>query len=71
MAQARHMARAQFPNLPHKLQKDGRPYPEEFNYLAAPVYTLVFISFLWIAGGYKKPFRVKPIPGIMVVKANL
>ncbi len=45
----------------HKLQKNGRPYPEEFDYLAAPIYTLVFISFLWIAGGYKKPFRVKPI----------
>ena len=45
----------------HKLQKDGRPYPEEFDYLAAPVYTLVFILFLWIAGGYKKPFKVKPI----------
>jgi len=45
----------------HKLQKDGRPYPEEFDYIAAPIYTLVFISFLWIAGGYKKPFRVKPI----------
>jgi len=45
----------------HKLQKDGRPYPEEFDYIAAPIYTLVFILFLWIAGGYKKPFRVKPI----------
>lgn len=45
----------------HKLQKDGRPYPEEFDYIAAPIYTLVFISFLWIAGGYRKPFRVKPI----------
>lgn len=45
----------------HKLQKDGRPYPEEFDYIAAPIYTLVFIALLWIAGGYKKPFRVKPI----------
>jgi GT2 family glycosyltransferase len=45
----------------HKLQKDGKPYPEEFTYLAAPVYALVFISFLWIAGGYKWPFRIKPI----------
>lgn len=45
----------------HKLQKDGMPYPPEFDYVAAPVYTLVFISFLWIAGGYKQPFRVKPI----------
>lgn len=45
----------------HKLQKDGVPYPSEFDYIAAPIYTLVFISFLWIAGGYKRPFRVKPI----------
>lgn len=45
----------------HKLQKDGRPYPDAFDYLAAPIYTLVFISFLWIAGGYKWPFKVKPI----------
>ncbi|HHG84509.1 MAG TPA: glycosyltransferase, partial [Bacteroidetes bacterium] len=45
----------------HKLQKDGTPYPAEFDYIAAPIYTLVFISFLWIAGGYKRPFRVKPI----------
>lgn len=45
----------------HKLQKDGQPYPPEFDYVAGPIYTLVFISFLWIAGGYKKPFRMKPI----------
>ncbi|MEM6271478.1 MAG: glycosyltransferase [Bacteroidota bacterium] len=45
----------------HKLQKDGMPYPVEFDYIAAPIYTLVFIAFLWVAGGYKRPFRVKPI----------
>lgn len=45
----------------HKIPKDGMPYPAEFNYIAAPVYTLVLISFLWIAGGYKKPYRIKPI----------
>jgi O-antigen biosynthesis protein len=45
----------------HKLQKDGKPYPDAFDYVAAPVYTLVFIVFLWIAGGYRWPFKVKPI----------
>lgn len=45
----------------HKLQKDGNPYPATFDYVAAPIYTLLFISFLWIAGGYKWPFKVKPI----------
>lgn len=45
----------------HKLQKDGMPYPAEFDYIAAPIYTLVFISLLWMTGGYKRPFRVKPI----------
>lgn len=45
----------------HKLQKDGIPYPPEFDTLAAPVYTLVFIAFLAIAGGYRKPFKFRPI----------
>lgn len=45
----------------HKIQKDKMPYPPEFDYLAAPIYSLVFISFLWMAGGYKKPYRAKPI----------
>lgn len=45
----------------HKIQKDKIPYPAEFDYIAAPVYALVFISFLWIAGGYRKPYRIKPI----------
>ncbi|MEM7038398.1 MAG: glycosyltransferase, partial [Bacteroidota bacterium] len=45
----------------HKLQKDGNPYPPEFDYIAAPIYALVFIILLWIAGGYKRPFKVKPI----------
>jgi GT2 family glycosyltransferase len=45
----------------HKIQKDKMPYPPEFDYLAAPIYSLVFISFLWIAGGYRIPYRAKPI----------
>jgi GT2 family glycosyltransferase len=45
----------------HKIQKDKMPYPAEFDYIAAPAYALVFITFLWIAGGYKRPYRAKPI----------
>lgn len=45
----------------HKIQKDKMPYPPEFDYIAAPIYSLVLITFLWIAGGYKRPFRAKPI----------
>lgn len=45
----------------HKIQKDKMPYPPEFDYIAAPVYAVVFIAFLWIAGGYKRPYRAKPI----------
>jgi O-antigen biosynthesis protein len=45
----------------HKIQKDKIPYPREFDYIAAPIYAFVFISFLWIAGGYKWPYRAKPI----------
>ncbi len=45
----------------HKIQKDKMPYPATFDYLAAPAYALVFITFLWIAGGYKRPYRAKPI----------
>jgi O-antigen biosynthesis protein len=45
----------------HKLQKDDKPYPPQFDYIAAPIYALVFITFLWIAGGYKRPYRGKPI----------
>lgn len=45
----------------HKLQKDGKPYPDEFTFIAAPIYAVVFIAILWAAGGYKKPFRFKPI----------
>jgi O-antigen biosynthesis protein len=45
----------------HKIQKDKIPYPAAFDYIAAPAYALVFIVFLWIAGGYKRPYRAKPI----------
>ncbi|MEL6253421.1 MAG: glycosyltransferase [Bacteroidota bacterium] len=36
-------------------------YPEIFSTLYMPIYTLVFISFLWIAGAYRKPFKIKPL----------
>lgn len=45
----------------HKLLKDDHPYPAAFDYLANPVYTLVFISFLAVAGAYKRPFRLRPL----------
>lgn len=45
----------------HKIPRDSIPYPAEFDYIAAPVYSLVLIGFLWIAGGYRRPYRVKPI----------
>jgi GT2 family glycosyltransferase len=45
----------------HKLQKDGNPYPDEFTFIAAPIYALVFIVILWVVGGYRKPYRFKPI----------
>ncbi|MEM6800439.1 MAG: glycosyltransferase family 2 protein [Bacteroidota bacterium] len=36
-------------------------YPEIFATLYMPIYTLVFISFLWLAGAYKKPFQIRPL----------
>ena len=45
----------------HKLPKDDIPYPPEFDYIAAPVYTLVFVLLLWLLGAYRKPFKLRPI----------
>ena len=45
----------------YKLVTDGIPYPEEFAWLAAPIYTFVFVSFLWALGAYRKPYRLRPI----------
>lgn len=40
---------------------EGGAYPTTFDTIAAPIYALVFISFLGIAGAYKKPFRIPPL----------
>ncbi len=40
---------------------EGGAYPITFDVVAAPIYTIVFISFLWLAGAYKKPYRLRPI----------
>ena len=45
----------------HKLLKDGIPYPKAFDYVAAPIYTIVIIGFMTINGAYKKPYKLKPI----------
>lgn len=36
-------------------------YPAAFTYLYMPIYTLVFVGFLWIAGAYKKPYQLRPL----------
>lgn len=40
---------------------EGGTYPIEFDLIAAPIYTLVFISLLSIAGAYQKPYRIRPL----------
>jgi len=40
---------------------DGGGYPMSFNLIAAPIYVLVFITFLILTGAYKKPFKTRTI----------
>ncbi|WNJ15974.1 glycosyltransferase family 2 protein [Pontibacter sp. G13] len=40
---------------------EGGFYPQEFSLVYMPAYTLVFVAFLWLAGAYKKPFRIRPL----------
>ncbi|MEM6263839.1 MAG: glycosyltransferase [Bacteroidota bacterium] len=40
---------------------EGGSYPESFDQVAAPVYTLVFVGLLGLAGGYRRPFRIPPL----------
>lgn len=40
---------------------EGGEYPPTFDYVAAPIYALVFVGLLGIAGAYKRPFRIPPI----------
>lgn len=40
---------------------DGGGYPMSFNLIAAPIYVLVFITFLILTGAYKKPYKTRTI----------
>ncbi|MEL6192338.1 MAG: glycosyltransferase [Bacteroidota bacterium] len=40
---------------------EGGAYPPSFDWVAGPIYTLVFISFLAVAGAYKKPYQIRSI----------
>ncbi|MEM9932056.1 MAG: glycosyltransferase family 2 protein [Bacteroidota bacterium] len=40
---------------------EGGAYPPSFDWVAAPIYTLVFVSFLALAGAYKKPYQIRAI----------
>jgi len=36
-------------------------YPDLFRYGHLPAYALIFVLWLWMLGGYKKPFRLRPL----------
>ncbi len=40
---------------------EGGYYPLAFDWIAAPIYTVVFLLFLGLAGAYKRPFRIRPL----------
>jgi O-antigen biosynthesis protein len=40
---------------------EGGAYPQELVTRYMPVYTAVFVGFLWLGGGYKRPFRLRPL----------
>jgi GT2 family glycosyltransferase len=40
---------------------EGGGYPMSFNLIAAPIYVLVFITFLILTGAYKKPYKTRTI----------
>lgn len=40
---------------------EGGKYPLTFDLLAAPIYATIFVVFLWFAGAYKKPYKIRPI----------
>jgi len=40
---------------------EGGAYPDEFSYLYMPAYALVFVVFLWLAGAYQKPYKIRPL----------
>lgn len=40
---------------------EGGHYPAVFSQGYMPIYALIFVVFLWIAGAYKKPYRLRPL----------
>jgi GT2 family glycosyltransferase len=44
-----------------KFIESGNEYPPEFSQVYMPAYTLVFVLCFWMAGAYRKPFRIKPL----------
>lgn len=40
---------------------EGGQYPPEFITVYMPAYTAIFILFYWIAGAYKKPYKLRPL----------
>ena len=44
-----------------KFIESGNEYPLEFSKIYMPAYTLVFVLCFWLAGAYRRPFRVKPL----------
>ncbi|MFN0201329.1 MAG: glycosyltransferase [Bacteroidia bacterium] len=40
---------------------EGGEYPLTFDVVAAPIYVVVFVFFLWIMGAYQKPYKIRPI----------
>lgn len=40
---------------------EGGAYPAEFTWAYMPIYTILFVFCLWLMGGYKKPYRLRPL----------
>lgn len=36
-------------------------YPDTFDFVANPIYSLIFVLMLWFFGAYKKPYKLQPI----------
>ena len=39
----------------------GGVYPKEFTLIYLPAYAILFVVYLWLAGAYKKPYRLRPL----------
>ncbi|RMG66656.1 MAG: glycosyltransferase family 2 protein, partial [Bacteroidetes bacterium] len=40
---------------------EGGAYPAALTQVYMPVYTLIFVGLLWLAGAYRRPFRLQPL----------